>query len=108
MLSSHDTDRIENEIFIFFRCYGKVFTEPLPSNEKKYALHQAHRNTQTGGRGLFMSAPLICTKEPLYAIPSFTEICSGIQNLIRADSQTHKQHADCITLLSFIKVRKVG
>jgi hypothetical protein len=32
-------------------------------------------------------------------IPSFIKIGSGIQNLIGGDSQTHKQHGDCISLL---------
>jgi hypothetical protein len=34
-------------------------------------------------------------------IPSFTEIGSGIQKLIRGDTQTHRQHCDLISLLLF-------
>jgi hypothetical protein len=31
-------------------------------------------------------------------IPSFLKIGSGIQKLIREDSQTHRQYGDCIVL----------
>jgi hypothetical protein len=41
-------------------------------------------------------------------IPSFITIGSGIQKLI-GDTQTHRQHGDRISLLSFFfKIRKVG
>jgi hypothetical protein len=36
-------------------------------------------------------------------IPSFIEIGSGIQKLIGGDSQTHRQHGDRISLLSFVE-----
>jgi hypothetical protein len=36
-------------------------------------------------------------------IPSFIKIGSGIQKLIEADSQTHRQHGDFIGLLLFFK-----
>jgi hypothetical protein len=35
-------------------------------------------------------------------IPSFIKIGSGIQKLIGGDSQTHRQHGDRISLLSFL------
>jgi hypothetical protein len=41
-------------------------------------------------------------------IPSFIKIGSGIHKLIREDTQTHGQHGDRISLLSFFKLRKVG
>jgi hypothetical protein len=34
-------------------------------------------------------------------IPSFIKIGSGIQKLIGGDTQTHRQHGDRISLLSF-------
>jgi hypothetical protein len=43
-------------------------------------------------------------------VPIFIEIGSGIQKLIRADSthtHTHKQQRDLISLLYFLKIRKV-
>jgi hypothetical protein len=37
-------------------------------------------------------------------IPSFIKIGSGIQKLMgRGDSQTHRQHGDCISLLSLFQ-----
>jgi hypothetical protein len=44
----------------------------------------------------------------LIYIPSFIKIGSGIQKLIRRDSQTHRQHGDLISLLLFFKIRKIG
>jgi hypothetical protein len=41
-------------------------------------------------------------------IPSFIKIGSGIQKLIGRDSQIHRQHGDRISLLSYLKARKVG
>jgi hypothetical protein len=35
-------------------------------------------------------------------IPSFIKIGSGIQKLIKGDSQTHREHGVCIRLLSFL------
>jgi hypothetical protein len=34
-------------------------------------------------------------------IPSFIKIDSGIQKLIRGDTQTHRQHCDLINLLLY-------
>jgi hypothetical protein len=39
---------------------------------------------------------------------SFINIGSAIQELIRDDAQTYRQHADRISLLSYLKIRKVG
>jgi hypothetical protein len=36
-------------------------------------------------------------------IPSFIKIGSGILKLMRGDSQTHRQHEDRISLLSFFQ-----
>jgi hypothetical protein len=36
-------------------------------------------------------------------IPSFIKTCSGIQKLIWADTQTHRQHGDYIRLFLFLK-----
>jgi hypothetical protein len=36
-------------------------------------------------------------------IPSFIKIGSGIQKLIRGDTQTHRQHCDLISLLYFFQ-----
>jgi hypothetical protein len=43
-------------------------------------------------------------------IPSFIKIGLGIQNREggRIHRQTHRQHGDRISLLSFFKIRKVG
>jgi hypothetical protein len=41
-------------------------------------------------------------------IPSFIEIGSGIQELIRGNTHTHRQQRDLISLLYFFKIRKVG
>jgi hypothetical protein len=41
-------------------------------------------------------------------ILSFIKIGSGIQKIIKGDSQTHRQHGDHISLLSLSKIRKVG
>jgi hypothetical protein len=38
-------------------------------------------------------------------IPSFTKICSDIQNLI---GRMHGQHGNSISLLTFFKIKKVG
>jgi hypothetical protein len=38
------------------------------------------------------SGAMVCT-------PSFIKICSGIQNSMGVDSQTHRQHGDLISLL---------
>jgi hypothetical protein len=38
---------------------------------------------------------------PVRYIPSFIRIGSGIQKLIRGDTQTHRQHCDLINLLLF-------
>jgi hypothetical protein len=34
-------------------------------------------------------------------MPSFVNIGSGVYKLIRVVKQTHRQHGDCISLLSF-------
>jgi hypothetical protein len=34
-------------------------------------------------------------------VPSFIKIVSGIRKLLRADSETHRQHRDRINLLPF-------
>jgi hypothetical protein len=40
-------------------------------------------------------------------IPNFIKIGSGIQKLMGGgDSQTHRQHEDRISLLSFFKIRE--
>jgi hypothetical protein len=45
----------------------------------------------------------------MICIPSFRKISSAIQNLIRGDSQRHRQHKDRLSLLSFFfKIRKIG
>jgi hypothetical protein len=41
-------------------------------------------------------------------ISSFIKIGSGIQKLIGGDSQTHRQHGDRISLLSFVNIRKIS
>jgi hypothetical protein len=41
-------------------------------------------------------------------IPSFIKIGSGIQKLMRGDTQTHRQQGDCRSLLLFFKIDKVG
>jgi hypothetical protein len=43
-------------------------------------------------------------------VPSFVKIGSGVQKLIRGDTQTHThgQQRDLISLLYFFKTRKVG
>jgi hypothetical protein len=38
----------------------------------------------------------------------FIKIGSGIQKLIGKATETHRQHGDLISLLSFFKIRKVG
>jgi hypothetical protein len=40
-------------------------------------------------------------------LPSFIKMGSGIQKLIRGETQTHTQQRDLISLLSFLKIRKV-
>jgi hypothetical protein len=39
-------------------------------------------------------------------IPNFMKIGSGIQ-VKKGDSQTPRQHGDCISILFFLKLRKV-
>jgi hypothetical protein len=43
-------------------------------------------------------------------VPSFIEIGSGVQKLIRGDTQTHAhgQQRDVISLLYYFKIRKEG
>jgi hypothetical protein len=41
-------------------------------------------------------------------IPNFIKIDSGIQKLIRADTQTDREYDDCISLILVLKIRKVG
>jgi hypothetical protein len=41
-------------------------------------------------------------------IPSFVKIGSGIQKLMRGDTQKYRQHGDRISLFSFFKIRKIG
>jgi hypothetical protein len=36
------------------------------------------------------------------------KVVSAVQKLIRHDAQTHRQHGDRISLLSYFKIRKVG
>jgi hypothetical protein len=62
-----------------------------------------HTDTQTVG-----STPFRWAQVPIY-IPSFINIGSEIQKLIgEGDTQTDREHADLIGLLSFFKIRKVG
>jgi hypothetical protein len=37
----------------------------------------------------------------MICVPSFIKIGSGIQKLIRGDTQTHRQHGDLISILLF-------
>jgi hypothetical protein len=39
-------------------------------------------------------------------VPGFIKIGSGVQTLIRGDTQTHRQQRDLISLLYFFKIRK--
>jgi hypothetical protein len=41
-------------------------------------------------------------------IPSFIKTGSGIQKLIRGDTQTHRQHGDLISQLSFLQNNNSG
>jgi hypothetical protein len=40
-------------------------------------------------------------------IPSFIKIVSGVQKLIGGNSQTHRQHGDRISLLSFFQNKEI-
>jgi hypothetical protein len=44
----------------------------------------------------------MCLDSMIY-IPSFIMIGSGIQKLIKGDSQTQRQHGDCVSLLLFFQ-----
>jgi hypothetical protein len=46
--------------------------------------------------------------DAMICMPNLIKIGSGIQKLIRGDSQTHSQHGDRISLLTFFEIRKVG
>jgi hypothetical protein len=41
-------------------------------------------------------------------VPSFIKTGSGIQKLMRGDTQTHRQQGYLINLVYFLKIRKVG
>jgi hypothetical protein len=63
--------------------------------------------TQTDGVGFMKYAVEMGSGAMMY-IPSFIKIDSGIQKLTRGHSQTHRQHGDRISLLSFFKLREGG
>jgi hypothetical protein len=64
---------------------GIHFTEPLPNNDRR----DTHTDTQTDGEGFMKYAVEMGSVAMIY-IPSFMKIGSGIQKLIRGDSQTHR------------------
>jgi hypothetical protein len=59
--------------------------------------------------GIFNKAVEMGSGVVIY-VPSFINIGSGVQKLVVGDTQTHthRQQRDLISLLCFVKIRKVG
>jgi hypothetical protein len=90
--SLHNNDRgihghTRPKILLLLRVF--VVAEPLPSNDKGIHI-QAHRSHDIR----------VCTKFYIDLLRH--------SEVNRGDSQTHIQHGDCISLLSFFKIKKVG
>jgi hypothetical protein len=85
-----------------FPSNGKgIFTETLLSNDKRIHI-QTHRLMG----GIFNEAVEMGPGAVIH-LPSFIKIGSGIQKLI-GGIHRHRQQRDLISLLYFIKIRKVG
>jgi hypothetical protein len=87
---------------LFYRCLciscrGNVFTKSLSSNDT-WILIDTHKLWEG-----FINYVIVLGSDAIIYIPNFVRIGSGSQKLIEGDTQTHRQHEECISLLLFPK-----
>jgi hypothetical protein len=100
----YDTNRIENDAFNNSSIVACVFVAAVTSLPSRCLATRGgctHRHTDRCER--FMTYALKMGSCVMIYLPSFIQIGSGIQNLLRG---IHRQHGDLISLLSFSKLGK--
>jgi hypothetical protein len=109
------TNALNNSSMVaYILCWGNLFTEPLPSNERRDTLYRCftinnrrdtYTEAQTDVRDSW-STELRCVRVPWYTYQVFIKIFSGFQKLIRKDSQTHREYVNRIRILLFFSKKK--